>query len=134
MRTLRQLLRLFVATSYLGAPPHERKVIQLMSERIRLPGASMFFLEQLLGVEKFTKKERERAFSAPALELLEEVLRRRIELSEDLSIRYYPFGAERPIDLINASAMVSELSAIHLLSGALKEGWWLVVEEPDPHV
>jgi predicted ATPase len=30
--------------------------------------------------------------------------------------------------------MVSELSAIYLLSGALKEGWWLVVEEPEAHV
>jgi predicted ATPase len=105
-----------------------------MSERIRLPGASMFFLEQLLGVEKFTKKERERAFTAPALELLEEVLGGRLEMYEDLSIRYYPIGAEKPIELINASAMVSELSAIYILSGALKEGWWLVVEEPEAHV
>jgi predicted ATPase len=30
--------------------------------------------------------------------------------------------------------MVSELSAIYILSGALKEGWWLVVEEPEAHV
>jgi predicted ATPase len=52
----------------------------------------------------------------------------------DLSVRYYPFGAEKPIKLINASAMVSELSAIYILSGALKEGWWLVVEEPEAHV
>ncbi len=134
MRTLKQLLRLLLATSWLSAPLHKRKVIQLMSERIRLPGASMFFLEQLLGVEKFTKKERERAFTAPALELLEEVLRGKIEMYEDLSIRYYPIGAKKPIKLINASAMVSELSALYLLSGTLKEGWWLVVEEPEAHV
>jgi predicted ATPase len=133
MRTLKQFLRLLLATSLLSAPLHKRKV-QLMSERIRLPGASMFFLEQLLGVEKFTEKERERAFTAPALELLEEVLRGRIEMYEDLSIRYYPIGAEKPLKLINASAMVSELSAIYLLSGALKEGWWLVVEEPEAHI
>jgi predicted ATPase len=133
MRTLKQLLRLSLATSLLSAPLHKRKV-QLMSERIRLPGASMFFLEQLLGVEKFTKKERERAFTAPALELLEGVLGGRIEMYWDLSVRYYPFGAEKPIDLINASAMVSELSAIYILSGTLKEGWWLVVEEPEAHV
>jgi hypothetical protein len=133
MRALKQFLRLVLETSLLSTPFHKRKV-QLMSERIRLPGASMFFLEQLLGVEKFTKKERERAFTAPALELLEEVLGGRLEMHEDLSIRYYPIGAEKPLKLINASAMDSELSAIYLLSGALKEGWWLIIEEPEAHV
>jgi predicted ATPase len=133
MRTLKQLLRLLLATSWLSAPLHKRKV-QLMSERIRLPGVSTLFLEQLLGVEKFTKKERERAFTAPALELLEEVLRGRIEMYEDLSIRYYPIGAEKPIKLINTSAMVSGLSALYLLSGTLKKDWWMMVEEPEAHV
>jgi predicted ATPase len=133
MRALKQFLRLVLETSLLSAPLHKRKV-QLMSERIRLPGASMLFLEQLLGVEKFTKEDRERAFTAPALELLEGVLGGRIEMYWDLSIRYYPFGAEKPLKLINASAMASELSAIYLLSGALKEGWWLVVEEPEAHI
>jgi predicted ATPase len=133
MRALKQFLRLSLATSLLSAPLHKRKV-QLVSERIRLPGTDILFLEQLLGVEKFTKKERERAFTAPALELLDEVLRGRIEMYEDLSIRYYPIGAGKPVDLINASAMVSELSAIYILSGTLKEGWWLVVEEPEAHV
>jgi predicted ATPase len=135
MRTLRQLLRLYVATSYLGAPPHERKVIQLMSKKIRLSGINRLFLDQLLNVEKFTKKERERAFTAPALKLLDEgVLGGRIEMYEDLSITYYETGAEKPIDLINTSSMVSELSALYLLSGTLKEGWWLIVEEPEAHV
>ena len=135
MRTFRQLLRLYVAISYLGVPPHERKVIQLISERIRLPGVSRLFLDQLLDMEKFTKKERERAFTAPALKLLEEgVLGGRLEMREDLSVRYYPIGAEKPIDLINTSAMVSELSAIYLLSGTLRKGWWMVVEEPEAHV
>jgi predicted ATPase len=135
MRALKQLLCLLVATSWLSAPPHERKVIQLMSKRIRLPGVSMLFLDQLLGVEKFTLKERERAYVAPALKLLEErVLGGRLEMREDLSVRYYPIGAEKPIDLINTSAMVSELSALYLLSGTLKEGWWLIVEEPEAHV
>jgi predicted ATPase len=94
----------------------------------------MFFLEQLLGVEKFTQKEREKAYVAPALDLLEGVLGGRIEMYSDLSVIYYPFGAEKPIKLINTSAMVSELSAIYILSGTLKEGWWLVVEEPEAHV
>jgi predicted ATPase len=133
MRALKQFLRLVLETSLLSTPLQKRKV-QLMSERIRLPGASMFFLEQLLGVEKFTKKERERAFTAPALELLEEVLGGRLEMREDLSIRYYPIGAGKPLKLINASAMASELSAIYILSGALKEGWWMVVEEPEAHI
>jgi hypothetical protein len=133
MRALKHFLRLFSATSLLSAPLQKRKV-QLMSERIRLPGASMFFLEQLLGVEKFTKEDREKAYVAPALDLLEGVLGGRIEMYWDLSVRYYPFGAEKPLKLINASAMVSELSAIYLLSGTLKEGWWMVVEEPEAHV
>jgi predicted ATPase len=105
-----------------------------MSERIRLPGANMLFLEQLLGVEKFTQREREKAYVAPALDLLEEVLGGRIEVYWDLSVRYYPFGVEKPLKLINTSAMVSELSAIYILSGTLKEGWWLIVEEPEAHV
>jgi predicted ATPase len=134
MRALKQLLRLSLATSWLSEPPHKRKVIQLTSERIRLPGASMFFFEQLLGVEKFTKEDRERAYVAPALDLLEGVLGGRIEMYWDLSVRYYPFGAGKPLKLINASAMVSELSALYLLSGTLKEGWWMVVEEPEAHV
>jgi len=135
MRAFRQLLRLYVATSYLGAPPHERKVIQLMSKKIRLSGINRLFLDQLLDMEKFTKKERERAFTAPALKLLEEgVLCGRIEMYEDLSITYHETGAEKPIDLINTSPMVSELSAIYLLSGTLREGWWLIVEEPEAHV
>jgi predicted ATPase len=135
MRTLRQLLRLYVATSWLGAPPHERKVIQLMSRKFRLPGINRLFLDQLLDVEKFTEKERERAFTAPALKLLEEgVLGGRIEMHEDLSITYHKAGAEKPTDLINTSAMVSELSAIYLLSGKLRKGWWLIMEEPEAHV
>jgi predicted ATPase len=132
MRTYRQLLRWYVKTSWAGAPSEKRRLMQLMYEEIS--GAVRLFFDALLDMGKFTLEERERAYVAPALELLEEVLRGRIEMYEDLSIRYYPFGAERPIDLINASAMVSELSAIYLLSGALKEGWWMVVEEPEAHV
>jgi predicted ATPase len=106
-----------------------------MSERIRLSGINRLFLDQLLNVEKFTQKEREKAYVAPALRLLEEgVLGGRLEMHEDLSVRYYPIGAEKPIDLINTSAMVSELSAIYLLSGTLREGWWLIIEEPEAHV
>jgi hypothetical protein len=134
MRALKQFLRLFLATSLLSAPLQKRKV-QLMSEKIRLPGASMFFLEQLLGVEKFTKEEREKAYVAPALDLLErEVLGGRLEMGRDFSVTFYEAGAEKPIDLINASAMASELSAIYLLSGTLKEGWWLIMEGPEAHV
>jgi predicted ATPase len=134
MRALKQFLRLFLATSLLSAPLHKRKV-QLMSERIRLPGASMFFLEQLLGVEKFTKEDREKAYVAPALDLLErEVLGGRLEMGRDFSVTFYEAGAEKPIDLINASAMASELSAIYILSGTLKEGWWLIMEGPEAHI
>jgi len=133
MRTFRQLLHFFVATIYLGV--HKRKAIQLIGKRARLPGASRLFLDQLLDMEKFTKREREKAYVAPALDLLEkEILGGRLEMSRDFSVTFYEAGAEKPIDLINASAMVSELSAIYILSGALKEGWWLIIEEPEAHV
>jgi hypothetical protein len=135
MRTLRQLLRLYVEITYLGAPRHERKIIQLISDRIRLSGVSRLFLDRLLDMEKFTIKEREKAYVAPALKLLEEgVLGGRLEMDRDFSVTYHEAGVGKPIDLINASAMVSELSALYLLSGTLREGWWLIMEEPEAHV
>jgi predicted ATPase len=108
--------------------------MQLMYDEIRI-GAVKLFLDALLDMEKFTLEEREKAYVAPALDLLErEVLGGRLEMDRDFSVSFYEAGAEKPIDLINASAMVSELSAIYILSGALKEGWWLIVEEPEAHV
>jgi predicted ATPase len=133
MRILRQLLRLYIKTSWHMAPP---QLTQLMvSERIRLPGVVGVLLDQILNTEKFTLEERKKAFMAPALELLEEeVLRGRLDMYEDLSVMYYEAGAEKPIDLINASSMVSEVSAIYLLSGILDKGWWLIIEEPEAHI
>jgi predicted ATPase len=66
--------------------------------------------------------------------LEKEVLRGRLDMYEDLSVMYYEAGAEKPIDLINASSMVSEVSTIYLLSGMLRKGWWLIIEEPEAHV
>jgi predicted ATPase len=137
MRTYKQLLRLHIETSWHMVPSHlRRKFTQLMvSERIRLPGVVGVLLDQILDTEKFTLEERKRAFVTSALELLEEeVLRGRLEMGEDLSVSYHEAGAEKPIDLINASSMVSEVSAIYLLSGMLREGWWLIIEEPEAHV
>jgi predicted ATPase len=137
MRILRQLLRLHIETSWLIASPHiTRKFTQLMvSERIRLPGVVGVFLDQILNMDNFTLEERKKAFVAPALDLLEEeVLRGKLKMGEDLSVSYHETGAEKPIDLINASSMVSEVSAIYLLSGMLSEGWWLIIEEPEAHV
>jgi predicted ATPase len=137
MRTYKQLLRLHIETSWHMVPPHlKRKFTQLMmSERIRLPGVVGVLLDQILNTEKFTLEERKKTFVAPALDLLEEeVLRGRLEMGEDLSVSYHEAGAEKPIDLINASSMVSEVSAIYLLSGKLREGWWLIIEEPEAHV
>jgi hypothetical protein len=137
MRTYKQLLRLHIETSWHVVPPHlRRKLTQLMvSERIRLPGVVGVLLDQILDTEKFTLEERKKAFVAPALDLLEEeVLRGRLEMDEDLSVMYYEAGIEKPIDLINASSMVSEVSAIYLLSGKLREGSWLIIEEPEAHV
>jgi predicted ATPase len=137
MRTYKQLLRLHIETSWRMVPPHlRRKFTQLMvSERIRLPGVVGVLLDQILNTEKFTLEERKSAFVAPALDLLEEeVLRGRLEMGEDLSVTYHETGAEKPIDLINASSMVSEVSAIYLLSGMLRKGSWLIIEEPEAHV
>jgi hypothetical protein len=137
MRTYKQLLRLHIETSWHMVPPHlRRKFTQLMmSERFRLPGVVGVLLDQILNTEKFTLEERKKAFVAPALDLLEEeVLRGRLEMGEDLSVTYHETGAEKPIDLINASSMVSEVSAIYLLSGKLRKGWWLIIEEPEAHV
>jgi hypothetical protein len=137
MRTYKQLLRLHMETSWYMVPPHlRRKFAQLMmSERIRLPGVVGVLLDQILNTEKFTLEERKKAFVAPALDLLEEeVLRGRLEMGKDLSVMYYEAGAEKPIDLINASSMVSEVSTIYLLSGKLRKGWWLIIEEPEAHV
>jgi predicted ATPase len=137
MRTYKQLLRLHIETSWHMAPPHlRRKLTQLMvSERIRLPGVVGVLLDHILNTEKFTLEERKKADVAPALELLEEeVLHGRLEMGEDLSVSYHETGAEKPIDLINASSMVSEVSAIYLLSGMLKKGWWLIIEEPEAHI
>jgi len=137
MRTYKQLLRLHIETSWLSAPPHlKRKFTQLMmSERFRLPGVIRVLLDHILNTEKFTLEERKKVFVAPALDLLEEeVLRGRLEMGEDLSVMYQETGVEKPIDLINASSMVSEVSAIYLLSGMLRKGWWLIIEEPEAHV
>jgi predicted ATPase len=137
MRIYKQLLRLHIETSWHMVPPHlKRKFAQLMmSERIRLPGVVGVFLDQILNMDKFTLEERKKAFVAPALDLLEEeVLRGKLKMGEDLSVSYHETGAEKPIDLINASAITSEISAIYLLSGKLREGGWLILEEPEAHV
>jgi hypothetical protein len=133
VRTHRQLLRLHIEASWHMVPPHLTQL--MMSERIRFPGVVGVLLDQILNMEKFTLEERKKAFVAPALELLEkEVLRGRLDMYEDLSVMYYEAGAEKPIDLINASSMVSEVSTIYLLSGMLRKGWWLIIEEPEAHV
>jgi predicted ATPase len=145
MRILRQLLRLQMATRWRIIPLHfthsvvleiMRRLAQpMVSERIRLPGVIEVLFDQILDTEKFTLEERKKAFVAPALDLLEEeVLRGRLEMGEDLSVTYHEVGVEKSIDLVNASAMVSEISAIYLLSGKLREGSWLIIEEPEAHV
>ncbi len=137
MRTYKQLLRLHIETSWYRVPPHlEKRFAQFMvSERFRLPGVIGILLDQILKTEKFTLEERKKVSVAPALDLLEEeVLRGRLEMGEDLSVMYQETGAEKPIDLINASSMVSEVSAVYLLSGMLRENSWLIIEEPEAHV
>ena len=135
MRTYKQLLRLYLQTRWAFVPQkHRERIAKMLGAEIRLPGVVEVLLDHILGIEKFTQDERAKSTVSQALEILEEeVLRGRLEMSEDLSVTYYD-RSERPIDLINASSMVSEISAIYLLSKRLRSGGWLVIEEPESHV
>ena len=136
MRTYKQLLRLHLETSLFRVPPSLRKrVVELLGSKVQIPGLVRILLDEILSIKKFTLEERMKSAAAQALEVLEEeVLRGRLEMGEDLSVTYHEIEAEKPIDLINASSMVSEISAIYFLSAALKSGGWLIVEEPEAHV
>lgn len=136
MRTYKQLLRLHLETSWFDIPPRLRKrVAKMVGDKVHLPGVVGVLLDHILSIEKFTLDERMKAYIGPALDILEEeVLRGRIEMSEDLSVMYYEREVERPIDLINASSMVSEISAIYILAGMLSKYDWMIIEEPESHV
>ncbi|MEM0375757.1 MAG: AAA family ATPase [Nitrososphaerota archaeon] len=136
MRTYKQLLRLHLETSWSFVPPSLRqKGVERLGSKVRLPGLVRMLLDEILSIERFTLEERQRSDVGGALEVLEEeVLRGRLEMGEDLSVKYHEAAAENPIDLINASSMVSEVSAIYLLSGMLRRGGWLIIEEPEAHV
>ena len=136
MRTYKQLLRLHLETRWFDVPPRlKKRIAEMLGGKMRLPGVVGVLLDHILSMEKFTLDERKKAAMSPALDILEEeVLRGRLELSEDLSVMYYEKGFSRPIDLINASSMVSEVSAIYLLSGMLRKGGWMIIEEPESHV
>lgn len=136
MRTYKQLLRLQLETRWFDAPPRlKKRIAEMLGGRLGLPGAVEVLLDQILSIEKFTLDEHRKAHAGSSLEILEEeVLRGRVEMSKDLSVTYLEKGATGPIDLINASSMISEVSAIYLLSGLLRRGSWLIIEEPESHV
>jgi predicted ATPase len=103
--------------------------------RIRLPGVVSILLDEILSINRFTIKERAESKYRGALELLEdETLQGVIELGEDLAVTYTEKRSGQSFDLINTSSMVSEVSAIYILTKLLRPNSWFVIEEPEAHV
>jgi predicted ATPase len=141
MRTYKQLLRLYLESfPRITLPPRlEIRVGKIMGEesirRIRLPGVVSILLDEILSIDKFTIKERAESKYRGALELLEdETLQGVIELGEDLAVTYTEKRSGQSFDLINTSSMVSEVSAIYILTKLLRPNSWFVIEEPEAHV
>jgi predicted ATPase len=141
MRTYKQLLRLYLESfPRITLPPTlEIRVGKIMGEesirRIRLPGVVSILLDEILSIDKFTIKERAESKYRGALELLEdETLQGVIELGEDLAVTYTEKRSGQSFDLINTSSMVSEVSAIYILTKLLRPNSWFVIEEPEAHV
>jgi predicted ATPase len=138
MRTYKQLLRLYLES--IGLPPSlERRAKKIMGEeyvsRIRLPGVVGILLGEILRVGEFTSKDRDESGFRNALELLEnETLQGVIELGEDLAVTYTEKRSGQSFDLVNTSSMVSEVSAIYILTKLLRPNSWFVIEEPEAHV
>jgi ABC-type cobalamin/Fe3+-siderophores transport system ATPase subunit len=103
--------------------------------RIRLPGVVGILLGEILRVGEFTSKDRDESGFRNALELLEnETLQGVIELGEDLAVTYTEKRSGQSFDLVNTSSMVSEVSAIYILTKLLRPNSWFVIEEPEAHV
>jgi predicted ATPase len=141
MRTYKQLIRLYLESfRRFRLPPHlEERAKKIMGEesirRIRLPGVVSILLDEILSVNRFTIKERAESKYRGALELLEdETLQGVIELGEDLAVTYTEKRSGQSFDLINTSSMVSEVSAIYILTKLLRPNSWFVIEEPEAHV
>jgi predicted ATPase len=138
MRTYKQLLRLYLES--IGLPPSlERRAKKIMGEeyvsRIRLPGVVGILLGEILRVGEFTSKDRDESGFRNALKLLEnETLQGVIELGEDLAVTYTEKRSGQSFDLVNTSSMVSEVSAIYILTKLLRPNSWFVIEEPEAHV
>jgi predicted ATPase len=141
MRTYKQLLRLYLEgfRRFRLPPPLEVRAKKIMGEesisRIRLPGVVSILLDEILSIDKFTINERAESKYGGALELLEdETLQGVIELGEDLAVTYTEKRSGQSFDLINTSSMVSEVSAIYILTKLLRPNSWFVIEEPEAHV
>jgi predicted ATPase len=141
MRTYKQLLRLYLESfRRLPLPPSlEKRAKEIMGEesisRIRLPGVVSILLDEILSIDKFTIKERAESKYRNALKLLEdETLQGVIELGEGLAVTYTEKRSGQSFDLINTSSMVSEVSAIYILTKLLRPNSWFVIEEPEAHV
>jgi predicted ATPase len=141
MRAYKQLLRLYLESfPRITLPPTlEIRLRKIMGEesirRIRLPGVVSILLDEILSIDKFTIKERAESKYRGALELLEdETLQGVIELGEDLAVTYTEKRSGQSFDLINTSSMVSEVSAIYILTKLLRRNSWFVIEEPEAHV
>jgi predicted ATPase len=141
MRTYKQLLRLYLESfRRLPLPPSlEKRAKKIMGEesisRIRLPGVISILLDEILSIDKFTIKERAESKYRKALKLLEdETLQGVIEFGEGLAVTYTEKRSGQSFDLINTSSMVSEVSAIYILTKLLRPNSWFVIEEPEAHV
>jgi predicted ATPase len=141
MRTYKQLLRLYLESfPHITFPPTlEIRLRKIMGEesirRIRIPGVVSILLDEILSIDKFTINERAESKYRGALELLEdETLQGVIELGEDLAVTYTEKRSGQSFDLINTSSMVSEVSAIYILTKLLRPNSWFVIEEPEAHV
>jgi len=118
-----ELLSLLPHTSRYNVMKH------IMSEgvgRIRLQGCAEVLLAQVLGIDRYSSSDR-------ALKHLEDILQGFVELGEDLSIIYTRNDGLR-LNLTSTSSMVSEVSAIYILTALLYPGSWFIIEEPEAHL
>ncbi|MEM1966193.1 MAG: AAA family ATPase [Candidatus Caldarchaeum sp.] len=132
MKTYRQLLRLHLRTRWIPTSVllrEKKRLVTLLGEEIEMHRTIREFLDQLLAVG-----ERKKGVDIEVAYLEENVLGGKVELREDLSVKYFPKEIKEEIDIINSSSLIAEVSGIYLMSSLAGPGDFLVVEEPESHV
>jgi hypothetical protein len=136
MRTYRQLLRLYLETSWPYMLPSmlreklRKRYEKLIGKMIVPPGLVKIFLDEFLSIDASrppTKIE-------SALYFLENAIGGRISMKEDLSITYTDRRIGLEISLERASSSVSEIAGIYLLTKLLSKDKLFIVEEPESHL